>query len=186
MEQDKKKQILLITVVLATIGLLIAGIVTLAVNNSTSNIIQESEQSEENGERTKFLVFYNYDILNLAYNIGISSKVMENIELLVLSDAEMEFSGANTPLEENAEVYYDATIDVENFSARDMYTSKFRVTISDGRVYDVVMQADFLEEEPTYVYTAVKREGAENVSVVSYGDENGFSDFSSLAREMLN
>ena len=130
-------------------------------------------------------MFYNRDILNLAYNVDFSTVVLDNITTVVFSEEEMKFSRDNSSSQGDDGVYYDATIDVGTFTSYDVYTSRFEVNISDERKYTVIARTDSLESDFTYVYTAILRDGGSKIAIFINGSESDKSSFVKFAKEKL-
>lgn len=183
-EKEKRNKIILIISAVFIVVATVVGIVFM-INDNSNELTEPEEFSEVIGDkRNKFIVFYNLDLLTNIYNIEISTTFATEFENYVMSDTEMQFSGVNNPVEEDANVYYDATIDIVSFESYDLYTVGFEVTISDGRVYEVIVQTDSLDENYTYIYSAIKRKGGE-IHFIADGDEKDLDKFEKLAEEII-
>ena len=182
--QNRRKKTIIVFVMLILVAALF-GIGILIFNNRT---IEAERESEENSEvaRDKYVVFYNLDLITEMYDIKISTKMAEMFEEFVLGDAEMKFSGENSPVEDDASFYYDATIDLNEIETFGMLATKIRILMSDGRVYFVILETDRPNEEYGYLYMAVLREGASDFEVLVDGDESSVSEFEKSARERYN
>ncbi|MBR0424063.1 hypothetical protein IJI79_00975 [Candidatus Saccharibacteria bacterium] len=181
-EKNKK----LIIVVLAGVAVAIIMTVILVIVNSAPKT-DFPDVNEGPGEEVdeKSLVFYNRDILTLTYNIDISARILDNIQTVVFSKEEMVFSKNNESQEGDNSIYYDATIDIPSLESYDLYTVGFEVGISDGRKYKVMVRTDSLDENYTYIYSAIKREGGEEIYFVADGDESELAEFKTLAEEVI-
>lgn len=174
----KNKKVAMVGAVVLAVALIVVVVVSVVNSNRTDFPDVNEGPGEEVYERS--LVFYNRDILNLAYNKDFSAVVLDNIQAVIFSEEEMKFSRNNSPLEEDNSVYYDATIDAANFTSYDANICGFDVKTSDERDYKVIAGTDSLNEDFTYVYTAILREGGDKIFVFINGDkkdENAFIDF---------
>ena len=172
-EKNKK----LIIVVLAGVAVAIIMTVILVIVNSAPKT-DFPDVNEGPGEEVdeKSLVFYNRDI---------SARILDNIQTVVFSKEEMVFSKNNESQEGDNSIYYDATIDIPSLESYDLYTVGFEVGISDGRKYKVMVRTDSLDENYTYIYSAIKREGGEEIYFVADGDESELAEFKTLAEEVI-
>ena len=181
-ERFNKNKILIIGSISALIIVIFVTIL-----NSNNVVVTEPERMEERvGDRTsKFIVFYNLDILTMVYGLKGSTTIATEFENYVMSEEQMQFSGVNKPVEENAEVYYDATIDMAGFSSYTNYRYGFDVRISDGRIYKVITKTDSFDEGFTYIYSAILREGGDKIFVIVNGAENDKDAFVDFVKQKL-
>ena len=182
LEEKNKKRLIIGGVVVFAI-LLIVGIV-LMINYETPHFPDVDDGPGEEVDE-KSLVFYNRDILSLAYSEDFSTVVLDNITTVVFSEEEMKFSKDNSSSQGDDAVYYDATIDVGTFTSYDVYTSRFEVNISDERKYMVIARTDNLESDFTYVYTAILRDGGSKIAIFINGSESDKSSFVKFTKEKL-
>lgn len=187
----KKKKISLAIIIGIVVIAVVILIIVLNINNKKdasdenvgeSGLIEEAHGPGEEASE-KSLVFYNRDFLTTVYNRKISSIVADDIEKAVFSDEEMVFSGDNSPLESDREIFYDATIDVEDYASYNMYMSDFNVRISDGREYQVIVDTNDLEEYVIFIYTAISRIGSNKIWVFVHGIEDYEEDFINFVKE---
>lgn len=184
---DNKKRNILIVLAGLVAAVLIGLVVMVVVRNNSED---ETEPEYSDGVigglvQDKFMVFYNLDFLTLSYNIKFSTTVSSDIEKFAFSDSEMVYSGENNPVEEDKKLYYDATIDVGSFVNYDAFVSDFVVDISDGRKYRVITRTDSLDENYTYIYLAILREGGDVIHILVNGDEKDVSGFEEFAKTKM-
>ncbi len=181
---EKNKKII-IGILTAVVVVMIVAIIVVSVSNTPKTDFPDVNEGPGEEVDEKSLVFYNRDILTEVYNRSISATILDDIQSVVFSSEEMAFSFNNVSKEGNNNIYYDATIELSSFSSLDSYTSKFRVKISDSRVYNVLTRADSLNDEFSYVYVAILREGGEKIFLMFNGDEKDKDGFSSLVEEII-
>ncbi|MBR3269810.1 hypothetical protein IKG07_00970 [Candidatus Saccharibacteria bacterium] len=182
-DTTKNKKALIISIAVALVFSLIVGII-LFINSQMPHFPDVDEgPGEEIFERS--LVFYNRDILTLAYSEDFSLVALDNIRDVVFSEEEMKYSQNNTPLEDDSVIYYDATIDASNFVFYDTYTSEFNIKISDEREYKVVLSTDSLIEGFTYAYVGISRNGDDKIFVFLNGDPRDQDTFIEFAKEKI-
>lgn len=182
-DNAKNKKTLIISSVVALVFLLVVGVV-LFINSQFPHFPDVDDgPGDEVFERS--LVFYNRDILTLAYNEDFSLIVLDDIRDVVFSEEEMKFSKNNTPIEDDSAIYYDATIDASNIVFYDAYTSEFNVKISDEREYKVIASTDSLAEDFTYAYIAISRDGGDKIFIFINGDSKNQNAFVDFAKEKI-
>lgn len=184
-EDRRKKIITAIIAIFSAIILLIIVAVVVAINNTPRTDFPDIDDGPGEEIYEKSLVFYNRDFLTMAYNIDFSAIVLDEIKAVVFSDEEMKFSRDNNSKEYSNEIYYDATIDIGDFSSYADYRNGFDVEISDNRTYKVITKTDSLNEDFTYVYSALLREGGDKIFVMINGAENDKDAFIEFAKQKL-
>lgn len=186
MMNKKKKNLLIIFGVVVALILVGLGIWVVFSNNLEAEAEPEYSDGVIVGDtKDKFMVFENLDFLTLSYNIKFSTTVAEDIENYVLSEPEMRYSGENNLKNGDNKVYYDATINVGDLVNYDVFTSDFTVSISDGRKYRVITKTDSLDENYTYLYVAILRDGGDEIFVDSHGDEKDLTDFLEFVKSKM-
>lgn len=182
----KKKTLLIIFGVVSALILVGLGIWVVVSNNSERETEPEYSDGVIVGDtKDKFMLFENLDFLTLSYNIQFSTMVAEDIENFAFSAEEMQYSGENNPKNGDSKVYYDATINVGDFVNYDALTSDFTVSISDGRKYRVITRTDSLDENYTYLYVAIMREGGSDMIVFANGNDTLVADFADFAKKEM-
>ncbi|MBO7657398.1 hypothetical protein J6S55_02055 [Candidatus Saccharibacteria bacterium] len=181
-----KKKLLIVAGVVSVLVLIGLGVWVVISNNSSEEAEPEYTDGQIVGEmRDKFMVFENLDFLTMAYNIKFSTTVAEDIENYAFTASEMQYSGENNSKNGDNKVYYDATINVGDLVNYDVFTSDFTVSISDGRKYRVITKTDSLDENYTYLYVAILRDGGDEIFVDSHGDEKDLTDFLEFVKSKM-
>ena len=181
-----KKKLLIIAGIVSALVLIGLGIWVVVSNNSSEETEPEYTNGRIVGEmKDKFMVFENLDFLTMAYNVKFSTTVAEDIENYAFTASEMQYSGENDSKNGDNKVYYDATINVGDLVNYDAFTSDFTVSISDGRKYRVITRTDSLDENYTYLYVAILRDGGDEIFVVVDGNENNLVDFSEFIKTKM-
>ena len=181
-----KKKLLIVAGVVSVLVLIGLGVWVVISNNSSEEAEPEYTDGQIVGEmRDKFMVFENLDFLTMAYNIKFSTTVAEDIENYAFTASEMQYSGENNSKNGDNKVYYDATINVGDLVNYDVFTSDFTVSISDGRKYRVITKTDSLDENYTYLYVAILRDGGVEIFVDSHGDEKDLTDFLEFVKSKM-
>lgn len=182
----KRKTWLIVFGVVAVLALVALSIWLTISNNSYDEAEPEYSDGEIVGDtQDKFMVFYNLDFLTMAYNIKFSTNVASDIEKYAFLPEEMKFAGENNSKNGNNSVYYDATIDVGNIVNYDALTSRFDVSISDGRKYGILTRTDSIEENYTYLYVAITRDGSDSIGIFVSGDNSLENEFAEFAKEQF-
>ena len=186
MKDNKKNKILLIISIVLSIAAMVAIIVISVMSNQQKTDFPDVDDGPGEEVDEKSLIFYNRDILNLAYNVDFSAVVLNNISTITFSEEEMKYSGENHSIEGDDNIYYDATIDVDSFGSYNEYSSYFDVKISDGRKYFVITRTDSLDDDFTYIYTAITREGGDKIFIIINGNDANADEFTKFVKGEIN
>lgn len=181
MNEEKKRKIILVVGAICLAVLIGLVVSVLVVNNLSESTESEYSDGEIVGDtQDKHMLFENLDYLTMIYNIEFSTNVASDIEKYAFLPEEMKYSGENNSINGDNSVYYDATIDVGSIKNYDELTCGFDVDISDRRKYKVITKTDSIEDNYTYLYVAITRDGGESIAVFVNGDaayESIFADF---------
>ena len=121
------------------------------------------------------LVFHNQDILTLAYNNKIAMIILDDISAAVYLNREIQ-SSANSFSETIA------TLNIDSFESFDSLTSKFEMDISDDRKYQLIVRADSLDNNFTYVYVAISKIDSSDIMIYATGDKKDLANFAEFAK----
>lgn len=184
MKENNKKRNLIITLIAIPVLIVMILISSFILNyHSPFPDIDDGPGIEVD---EKSLVFYNRDILELAYTIKLSSIILTNLKNTIFSPEEMKYSTDNSPQESDKNLFYDAIIDMGDLISYDPLTTKFNVNISDNRKYIVLVKSESLSSDSTYLYTAISRDASDAIATLYInGDKKDEEYFKNLAKEKL-
>lgn len=185
MKNKNTKKYTIIISLIAVIALILAIVISSFISNYHEPFPDINDGSGPEVDE-KSLVFYNQDIVELAYTMKISSIILDNIETVIFSPEEMKYSTDNKPLELDKNLFYDATIDMGDFVSYNSLITKFSLSTSDNRRYITLVKSATLSSDTPYIYTAVMRDAPDTtITVFINGDKTDADQFKNLAQEKL-
>lgn len=166
--------------------IIILAIIIIIITVATSSVPNYPGINDGAGDEVleKSLIFSNRDLLSKVYNKDISSIILTNIDSIVFSEQEMKYSKDNSPAEGDPAVYFDAKINTSSLVSYNTETHFFTVSLSDKRQYDVFVTSDTTEDNFTYVYTAITRNGSSStINIIINGAKQAADNFINFITE---